>query len=132
MTDTALPVTEPKKRRSTKLRSVAVGTLGVLAVIGIIVSTLAVWTRVTLFNSDKVADAATSTLDDPAVAAELANYVTDQVFVAVDVNQLVANVVPGNAPRLNAVVVRQARTVVATEVARLLGTDRFQDVFHQL
>ena len=44
-----------------------------------IASTLAVWTRVTLFNSDKVANAAASTLDNPQVQIALGNYITDQL-----------------------------------------------------
>jgi len=134
MTDAAAapPITEPHKPRTSKLRSFAVGLLGVLAIVGIIASTLAVWTRVELFNSDKVADAAATTLDNPEVQIALGNYITDQLFTAVDVDQLVSNVLPGDGQRLEAVIARQAHTVVATQVAKVLATDQAQEVFKGL
>ena len=48
-------------------RSVVAGIIGVLAVLLLLVSAIAVWARVTLFDSDKIAALAGDALAEPEV-----------------------------------------------------------------
>ena len=131
-----MPASSPEAASSpsspTRLRSIAVGALGVLAVIGVLASTIGLWARVTLFDSDKVASAAGATLDDPEVVSALATYLTDQVFLALDVQDRVTEVLPAALEPVRVVIGRQARSLVADQVGKALSTDQFQAVFERL
>ena len=58
-----------------------------------------------VFDSDQVADIVGDALAEPEVEAALADYVTEQVFAAVDVDAVVSNALPDDLDRLEPVIV---------------------------
>ena len=95
-----------------RLRNVIAVVLAVLAVLLLVVGTVAVWARVTVNSSDACADLVGDALDEPDVEAALADYVTDMVFTAVDVDALLGEVLPEPLQRLEPVLASGARSLV--------------------
>lgn len=106
------------KRRS-PIRTLVAVLAGVVAVVGLFVSTIAVWARGTLFDSDKVAKAAESALEQPETSASMAAYVTTQVFTAVDLETIFEQTLPGNLDPLAGVFVGGARSYVEEQLQQL-------------
>ena len=75
-------------------RSVAASILGVLAVIGVLASSLAVWARATVLDSDNVAATVGDALAEPAVSDALAAHLSEQLFAAVEVDAAIAATLP--------------------------------------
>ena len=63
-----------------RMRSVATWVVGVLAVVALIASTLAVWARTTVADPDTFGDIAPDVLDDPTVQRALAERLADEVL----------------------------------------------------
>jgi hypothetical protein len=108
------------------------GIVGVLAVVCLLATTIAVWARVTLFNSDKVASIVGDALAQPDVDAALAEYITTQLFTAVDVDAAVSNVLPSSLTRLEPAVVGGIETVVQRGLTAALGTEEVQELLTNL
>ena len=113
-------------------RSIASGIVGVLAVVCLLATTVAVWARVTLFDSDKVASIAGDALAQPDVEAALAEYITTQLFSAVDVNAAVSNLLPSSLERLEPAIVGGVETVVQRGLTTALGTEQVQQLLTDL
>jgi hypothetical protein len=109
-------------------RSIAAGILGVLAVVCLLATTIAVWARVTLFDSDRVASAVSDALAQPDVDAALAEYITTQLFSAVDVNAAVSNLLPSSLSRLEPAIAGGVETVVQRGLTTALGTEEVQEL----
>jgi hypothetical protein len=109
-------------------RGVAAGVLGVLAIVVLTVTAIAVWAGTTLFDSEKVADIAGDALAQPEVQAALATYLTDQVFSAVDVQSVLDDALPTNLQRLEPVLAAGARSAVDRGLTRVLANPDVQDV----
>ncbi len=112
-----------RERKLSRLKSVLSGIFGVLAIIGLFASTLAVWGRNVLFNEDKVASAVDSALQRPEVTAAMATYLTDQVFIVVDVQNRVTAVLPPVLVPLAPSIVGGAHSFVEGRLETLLATD---------
>jgi hypothetical protein len=113
-------------------RSIAAGVVGVLAVVCLLATTIAVWARVTLFNSDKVASIVGDALAQPDVDAALAEYITTQLFTAVDVDAAVSNVLPSSLTRLEPAIAGGIETVVERGLTTALGTEEVQELLTNL
>ena len=101
-----------------KVRSVIAIVLGVMAIVALIATTVAVWAWATVFDSDRVADIVGEALAQPAVEAALADYVTGQVFSAVDVDAVVSDVLPEDLDRLEPAIAAGLQTAVDRGVTR--------------
>ena len=110
-------------RRWTKPRSVLSVMFGIVAVIGLLTSVVAVWAHSVLFNSDKVAGAVESALEEPEVTIAFATYLTDQVFAVADVEAAVEQVLPDQLDRLGPVIAGGARTIVQNRLEGVLAND---------
>jgi hypothetical protein len=77
-----------------KLRSIATVLVGLVAVVGLLTSVIALWARDVLFDSSEVAAAAESALAEPEVTAALATRLTDLAFEAADVEARLTELVP--------------------------------------
>lgn len=108
-----------RPRRGSAIRTLVAVLAGILAVVGLFASTIAVWARGTLFDSDEVAKAAESALEQPEAAASMASYVTTQVFTAVDLQSLFQQALPGNLDPLAGVFVGGARGYVEEQLQQL-------------
>ncbi len=110
------------------LRSVAAGIVGVLAVLLLLVSAIAVWARVTLFDSDKIAALAGDALAEPEVTEALANRVTQEVFAAVDVETLLDDVLPSSLDRLAPVMTGGLQAAVDRGLTEAFENPEVQDL----
>ena len=117
-------VTEPKGR----VRGVIAAVLGVLAILVLTVTAIAVWAAATVFNSEKVADIVGDALEQPEVEAALADYLTTQVFNAVDVDSVLTQALPDQLQRFERVIAAGARTAVERGLTRVLANPDVQDV----
>ena len=90
---------------SGKVRNGIAIVLGALTIVALIATTVAVWARAIVFDSEKVADIVGDALAEPEVQAALADHVTQQVFSAVDVDAVVNDVLPNNLSRLESAIV---------------------------
>src|SRR3954453_11519092 len=82
------------KRGTSRVRSIAAGVLGVLAVVVLPPSTVAMWARSTIFDSHKIRVAVAGALARPEVDDALADWATTQIVTALDVDTRVADLVP--------------------------------------
>ncbi len=114
------------------MRSVAAGILGVLAVVLLLISAIAVWARVTLFDSDRVAALAGDALAEPEVTAALADRVTQELFSAVDVDAFVSDVLPGSLARLAPTIAGGLETAVDRALTEAFENPEVQEVIINL
>ncbi|MEY4174669.1 MAG: hypothetical protein RI900_1834 [Actinomycetota bacterium] len=124
MTDTITD--EPRK--GSPFRTLVAVLAGILAVVGLFASAIAVWARGTLFDSDKVARAAEVALEQPEAATSVAAYVTSQVFAAVDVEKVVQVALPANLDPLAGMFVGGARGYVEEQLRQLFEQPRVRSM----
>jgi len=115
-----------------RVRNVIAVLLAVVAVLLLVVGTVAVWARVTINSSDRVADLVGDALDEPDVEAALADYVTEMVFTAVDVDALLGEVLPEPLQRLEPVLASGARSFVERGMTAALSDPRVDELVHRL
>jgi hypothetical protein len=111
--------------------AVAVG-LGVLTIVVLIPTTVAVWAQATVFDSEKVASVVGDALAEPEVSAALADYVTEQVFLAVDIDAIVSELVPDQLARLVPVIADGARTAVDRRLTAAMSDADVQAVITEV
>jgi hypothetical protein len=119
---------QPNARETSKIRSIFAVVFGIIAIVGLFASTIAVWAQGVLFDSDKVAAAAESAIQQPEAAQSMATYVTDQVFTIVDLEALLEQQLPGNLDSLSGVIVGGARQFVEGQLADVLQKPAVQQV----
>ncbi len=100
--------------------------LGVLAVLGIVASSLAVWARSTVFDSDNVAGTVGDALAEPAVSDALAKHLTDQLFAAVEVDAALAETLPPALERFVPAVAGGVRGLVERALTSALENEEVQ------
>src|SRR3954466_15111834 len=119
-------------RGPSRARSITAGVLGVLAVLVLLPSTVAAWARATVFNSDKVGDAVASALARPEVDDALAQWATDQIVNAVDMDAVVSNLVPGQLSRLEPAIAAGVTQAVDRLMTRLVAEPKVQEVITEV
>lgn len=113
-------------------RSVLAAVVGVFSVVLLMLSTVAVWARSTVFDSQRVADIVGDSLGEPEVETALALYVTDRVFDAIDVDAAVANAIPGDIERFETLIAASARPAVERALTRAFAEPTAQNVITEL
>ena len=108
------------------------GLFGVLAIIGLFATTVTVWAKGTLFNSDRVAAAVDDALKKPEVNAAMAAYLTDQLFTMVDVNSHIESVLPPALQKLEPAIVGGAHGVVEGRTGKAAGEAEVRQVIVRL
>lgn len=106
-----------------KLRSIATVLVGLVAVVGLLTSVVALWARDVLFDSSEVAAAAESALAEPEVTAALATVLTDLAFDAADVEARLTDLVPTDLQALVPALVGGAHTAVSDRLESVLADD---------
>lgn len=106
-----------------KVRAVASVGAGILGVVGVVACVVTVWAHQVLFDPGRVAGAVDKALQEPAVTEALAGHLTDQVFAAVPVADLIADTLPDDLERLAPVLAGGVRALVNDGIARLLADD---------
>ena len=108
------------------------GIVGVLAVLLLLVSAIAVWARVTLFDSDKIAALAGDALAEPEVDAALAERVTQELFRAVDVDALLGEVLPSSLDRLAPTIAGGLQAAVDRGLTEAFSNPEVQEIIINL
>lgn len=121
-----------QKARKHRVRRTLSVLVGIVAIVGLIASVVAVWARGVVFNSEKVAKAADSALQQPETIDSMATYLTDQMMVAIGVDKYVEGVLPDALDRLTPALVGGIRTVVQNRLTVLLSRDEVRAIVVQV
>ncbi len=132
MSDISVPVGgvgEPGEQRSPVVR--AFGRVrpflslafAVLAVVGLLASVFSVWAREVVFDPKTTGAAVDRALQQPEVTEAVAEYLTDQVFRAVSVDEQIAGRLPESLQGLAPVMSGGVRTVVHDRFVRVVSRD---------
>jgi hypothetical protein len=118
---------KPVKRR--RLRRAFTPILVVLTVLVFTVTVPAVWGARTVLNTDRYVATVGPLAQDPAVQASIASKVTDQVFLALDVEQTLSDVLASIGERatvLAAPLTSAMKGFVQDQVLKIVESDAFQ------
>lgn len=118
----ALP---PQRHRA---RSIIASVLGVLAVLVLLVTTIAVWAKATVLRSEPVADMATEAIAQPEVQQGLATYLSTAAADAVDIETALRDVLPDALDRFAPSIAAGAEAAVQRVLERVIATDQFQRI----
>ena len=114
----------PRRRISRTVFSLIFGILGVL---GVLASVLAIWTHQVLFDSSAVSRAVEQTLLEPEVTDALAAYLTDQVLDGGRHRAAGGGRGALQPHRISPILVGGVRTIVNEAFTRVLETEATQD-----
>lgn len=81
-------------RSVTWLRTIASGLFGILAVLGLVASLVAVWATNVLYSKDSIAGVVDAALREPEVTDGLATLLTDELLKAVDLQTVLSDQLP--------------------------------------
>ena len=123
----AVPPPPPKRRGSVRVRKIAVAVLVVITTLAFTASILAVWSYRQVLNTSVFTDRIESIISDPEVIDALAGYITDEIFDALDAEQLAANALPEQAQVLVGPLTAAIREFVQNTTERVLATEPLQD-----
>jgi hypothetical protein len=127
--DTAVVDTPaPEKPASRRLTRIAVGLLGVLAVVGLLASTLAVWARTTLADSERFGQLAEDVISEPAVVDALATRLTDEIVTALALEDRVDALLPPVLGPVGGLVVSSVEAAMQNQFVRLLSLEATQQL----
>lgn len=124
-----------KSKRRMPWRSIVAGILVLLTALSVVSATLGVWTKRTLANPDRYVSLVSSLAKDPAVTDALAVKLTDQVFIALNIQQRVQDALvsipnlPPAAGFLAGPIVASAQNVVLNQVKTFLASDTFANLW---
>jgi hypothetical protein len=111
-----------------RLRSVLVGIVFVLACLAIVLATVIVWTHRTLLVTDRFVALTSRVTEDPAVIEAVSERTAEQVVVSLDIEGRVAALLPDQADALATVLAGRIQEELAARLERVLGTERAQQV----
>jgi hypothetical protein len=104
-------------------------TLVVLACLGITVSALGVWIRAVLLDTSTWVATVDDIPSEEAVAAELATYLTEQVFLALDAEQRVSDALPDQAQPLAQPLTAAVKSFIQDEVEKVILSPQFSEIW---
>jgi hypothetical protein len=119
----------PQKRN--RVRRVLAPILAALTIVTFTLAVPGVWSRRTVFDSDRYVATVTPLASDPAVQAYLARQLTDWVFATVDVQAKIVKALPEQAQLLAGPITSAAHGFVQAQVTKLLASDAFQTFWVQ-
>jgi hypothetical protein len=121
-----------------KTRSIATVVLAILTAVSVFAATVAVWTKRTLSDRDNFVALVSPLASDPAVTGALATKLTDQIFIALDVQGRVQDTLasipklPEQATFLAGPITAAAHDLVQTKVNAFLQSEAFQTTWADL
>ncbi|MFI5262824.1 MAG: hypothetical protein ACHQZR_09755 [Candidatus Limnocylindrales bacterium] len=116
-------------RGNTTMRRRASVVLVVITAVGIVLSSLAVWTRATLLSTDHYVQVMTDLVQNEQVVQDISDRIAAQTVVALDVQARVAAVLPDKAGFLAAPLTDRIQTSLSNGIDRILSTDQFQAIW---
>jgi hypothetical protein len=114
------------------LRRVTAAVLIALTAFALVMSVVGVWSARTAFNTDRWVATVAPLPKNPQVAGAVADYATNQVFQAINVEQRLRTVLPQQAAFIAGPVAGQLRDAVRKTVDNVLQSDRFQPIWVEL
>ncbi|MFT3852212.1 MAG: hypothetical protein QM733_05680 [Ilumatobacteraceae bacterium] len=115
----------PERHRG---RSTASAVLGVLTVLLLVVSTVAVWASATVLRRERAAAIVGDALAEPEVQAALADRITTEVANAIDLPSLVTQLLPSDLGRFGSMIAAGAQEAVERALTNLLGQEQVQQL----
>lgn len=116
-------------QRAPRVRSWLALILVVMAVLAVIVSVVALWSRDLVFNTDTYVKTVAPIADDPQVRHAVSVYVTDKAITATDLNQRIESALPSDAKILAAPLTSDLRRFLVDEIDKFLGTKLARDIW---
>jgi hypothetical protein len=101
----------------------------VIASFAVLASSLALWSRRTVLNSEKFADQVGDVIDDPRVQDALAAFLTNEVVTAIDPQQVAERLLPDQASALARPLAVSLEQLVRRQADELVSSADFQDRF---
>lgn len=102
----------------------------VLAVLLLVLGNLFFWAGNTLVSQDRFVAATAPVIQDSQVQQTLALYTTNQIFAAVDVQQIITQVLPPKADFLAPQLAGQVRGYTETSLKKALAAPKFQQTWN--
>lgn len=115
--------------RHTNARRWIAGALVVMAVLAVIVSTLALWTHRFIFDTDTYVETVAPVTEDPDVRHALAVYVSDRALELTDLEARLGETLPAAADGLAAPLTAEVRRILVTEIQKYLATEQAQGLW---
>jgi hypothetical protein len=128
---TSAAPTARRTQRWARTRRIAVGILVVLTSVTVLASTVAVWARRAVFDTDRFVSLVEPALSDPAVIDGMATFTSQQIITALDLADRVEEVLP---PRLDAIsgpLVTATQEFVTDQVRKVFASPGFHDILIQ-
>lgn len=126
---------DTRHRRAAAVRTLRRATAAVLIAItafALVSSVVGVWAARTALNTDRWVATVAPLPQDPQVAAAVAGYATNQVFLAIDVEQRLRAVLPPQAAFITGPVAGQLRDATRKTVTNVLQSEGFQRIWVEL
>ena len=105
------------------------GVLVVLTVVGLVVSTAAFWARGVVFEEEEWIDTIRDLPRQEEVAIALADYLTGQLFIAVDFEARLEDALPDEVSVIVPVLTSATRGFIADEVSGFIQSDGFETLW---
>jgi multisubunit Na+/H+ antiporter MnhC subunit len=93
------------------------------------VSGLAVWVRNMLLDTDRYVETVKPLADDPVIIEAGADALTNAIFNAVDVQEMIAGILPGEGTRLAAALALEVEDFVHEKAVEVLSSDAFEGIW---
>jgi hypothetical protein len=123
-----------RRRGSTvrRLRGITAAILIAITAFALVASVVGVWSARTALNTDRWVAAVAPLPKDPQVAAAVADYATNQLSEALNLEQRVKTVLPPQASFIVGPIAGQVRNTVQKTIYNVLQSDRFQPIWTEL
>jgi hypothetical protein len=110
-------------------RRISVGILVGLAALLIPITVTATWAHRTVLNTDAYISTVAPIAKDPAVTAALARIATNQIFVALDPQEKIADALPPRAAFLAGPITNGVKGFIQDQANNVLNSEQFQQVW---
>ena len=119
-------------RRAPRLRTGVALFLVVAAVLAVLVSTLGLWSRGIIFDTDKYVKVVAPVGQDPQVREAVSTYVAARAVEAADLNKRIERALPSSAKVLAPALTRSLQRYLVDEIAKFLGTPLAQRLWVEI
>jgi len=116
-------------QRAPRLRRWLALLLVIMAVVGLMVSALALWSDSLVFNTDKWVATVAPVAEDPAVRHSVSTFVADKTLEVADLQNRIANALPSDAAVLAQPLTQALRDFLIKEIDKFLATPTAQAIW---
>ena len=116
-------------QRAPRLRRWLALILVIMAVVGLVISALALWSDSLVFNTDKWVATVAPVAEDPAVRHSVSTFVADKTLEVADLQNRIANALPSDAAVLAQPLTQTLRDFLIKEIDKFLATPTAQTIW---